>query len=68
LCFVVEQVLRRGIERGELREDLDIQMTVNMIFGALVFTGLRNGRGWTEEPRAAERVVDTVLAGIAASP
>jgi AcrR family transcriptional regulator len=64
---VVEQLVRRGMERGELRADLDVEMTVHLLLGALIFTGLRNGRGWTEEPRAPERVVDTLLAGIAAS-
>jgi AcrR family transcriptional regulator len=63
---LVERLVRRGIERGELRSDLDVELVVSMMFGALVFIGLRNGRGWTEEPRALERVVDTLLAGIAA--
>jgi AcrR family transcriptional regulator len=64
---VVEQLLRRGMERGELRADLDVETTVNMVIGALIFIGLRNGRGWTEEPDAPMRILDTLLAGIAAS-
>jgi AcrR family transcriptional regulator len=64
---VVEQLVRRGMERGELRADLDVEMTVNLVFGALIFTGLSNGRGWTDVPRTPERIVDTLLAGIAAS-
>jgi hypothetical protein len=56
-----------GSFRGDILADIDIEMAVNLVFGALTFVGLRNGRGWTEEPGAPERTVDTLLVGIAAT-
>ena len=63
----VEELVRRGIERGDVRAEIDVETTVDLIIGGLIFVGLRNGLGWTEEPDAPARVVDTLLAGIGAS-
>ncbi len=59
----VAQALERGKARGEVRADLDVKLAAHAIFGSFVYHHLvagRPGPGW------AERVVDTLWAGIAA--
>jgi AcrR family transcriptional regulator len=54
----------RGKERGDIREDLDIRLAVNALMGSFLAHYLAIGRpdrGW------AERVVDTLWPGFAAS-
>ena len=58
----VEKVLRRGIARGELRSDVDVGLTHELLFGAvyyrLLLSGAPLGRG------LAARIVDAVLRGL----
>jgi AcrR family transcriptional regulator len=64
---VPRAVIRRGIATGVLRPDTDVELTVALLAGPMMTTLLgSNPRLDTE--RLAERVVDTVLAGIAAGP
>ncbi|MBY8863380.1 TetR/AcrR family transcriptional regulator [Nocardia sp. CA2R105] len=56
------EVVRAGIERGELRSDIDPERVTSMIIGVLYadhVAGLSLDRGWEES------VVDDVLAGAA---
>ncbi|HCO02102.1 MAG TPA: TetR family transcriptional regulator [Actinobacteria bacterium] len=55
-------ILQRGIERGELREDTDLELTADLLAGP-VFVRLMITGGPTP-PDLAERVVDQVLAGL----
>ena len=60
-CAMVREVLVRGVETGELRADLDIEVAMSMLIGALT---PRNPR----EPFPdgyAEAVVDALFQGIA---
>ena len=59
-------VLRRGIETGELRPDLDIELTTLLLSGSVVLQRMLNWNPRLDMKTLAERVVDTVLAGIAA--
>lgn len=63
---VMRAVLRRGIETGELRSDIDIDTTLSMIVGAMTMQirGLAPEEILSDD--VAERVVDTTLRGIAA--
>jgi AcrR family transcriptional regulator len=57
-------VLRRGIETGELRPDIDIDLVMWLIMGAIV----NRARAWGIGPVPedfAERLVDTALRGLA---
>jgi len=60
------EILRRGVADGELRTDLDVEVAVAALSGTLVYFLKCDGR----EPSAdlPERVVDTMLRGLAAAP
>jgi AcrR family transcriptional regulator len=57
------RVLRRGVERGELRADLDIQLAADTIFGPLFLRHYEHGRPGPEWP---EHVVDHLYPGLVA--
>ncbi|MFI6420851.1 TetR/AcrR family transcriptional regulator [Streptomyces sp. NPDC050842] len=55
--------VRRGMERGEIRDDLDVELVNDLFTGPLLLrTVIRPGG--TLEPGLAERIVDTVLEGL----
>jgi AcrR family transcriptional regulator len=60
---VIRSVLRRGIETGELRPDIDVEVALFMMTGAII----GRGKHQPEEISAgyAQRVVDELLAGLA---
>jgi AcrR family transcriptional regulator len=63
---IMRNVLRRGVGTGELRADLDIELTLLMLVGPNMLNGL-----FPEKPRVpregfAEALVDAVLRGAAA--
>ncbi len=59
---VIRSVLRRGIETGELRPDIDVEIAM------LTLTGAALARGKCETmprtPELAERIVDSLLLGL----
>ncbi|MEV8626512.1 TetR/AcrR family transcriptional regulator [Streptomyces sp. NPDC051079] len=56
-------VVRRGMELGEIRDDLDVELVNDLFTGPLLLrTVIRPGA--TLEPDLAERVVDAVLEGV----
>ena len=58
----VERVLRRGIERGELRADIDIGLTHELLFGAVYYRLFLSGAPL--DRKLAERIVDALLPGL----
>ncbi|MFF5917207.1 TetR/AcrR family transcriptional regulator [Streptomyces flavochromogenes] len=55
--------VRRGMEQGEIRDDLDIEFVTDLLTGPLLLrTVIRPGASL--EPGLAERVVDTVMEGL----
>jgi AcrR family transcriptional regulator len=54
---ILHEILEGGIERGELRPDLDLDAASDLILGAFLFHYLADGRPDPEWPR---RVADTV--------
>ncbi|MFJ5830123.1 TetR/AcrR family transcriptional regulator [Streptomyces sp. NPDC093089] len=55
--------VRRGMERGEIRADLDVEFVNDLLTGPLLLrTVIRPGA--TLEPGLAERVVDAVMEGL----
>ena len=62
---VVRRVLRRGMETGELRPDLDVNLVQLMLSGPLVLDNMSPPAGRIDSEQLPERVVDTILSGIA---
>jgi AcrR family transcriptional regulator len=60
---VMRGVLRRGIETGELRPDIDIDLVMWIIIGAIVHRAKAYGAGPLPDD-FAERVVDSTLRGL----
>jgi len=60
------EVLRRGIARGDIRPDIDLELVLDLLIGAVFYRGLLSG-GRLDDDIAA-LVVDYVLAGIAPRP
>jgi AcrR family transcriptional regulator len=57
------EVLRRGIDRGDIRPDIDLELVLDLLIGAVFYRGLLSGGRLDDQ--VAELVVDYVLAGIA---
>ena len=63
---VTRQVLRRGIASGELRADLDVEMTVLMLSAPGVMQSMRHWGPDVPDEGFAESLVDALLRGAAA--
>ena len=62
---IVADVLRRGIERGELRADLDIELAMDVLMGLASYRSMVTaGHGAPPTAEATNRVIDLVLEGI----
>jgi AcrR family transcriptional regulator len=53
-----KDVLRRGVERGELRPDLDLEVVMDSLYGALYYRLLVSGQRLT--PRYADVLLDQI--------
>jgi AcrR family transcriptional regulator len=64
---VTRRVLRRGIETGELRPDLDIEVVLLILAAPMILQRTMRWNPAVDVPDLAERVVDSVLSGAAAA-
>jgi AcrR family transcriptional regulator len=64
---IIAEVVRRGIERGELREDLDTDDAVDILHGSLVYRMILAGGDPSGLPADAARLLPVALAGMRAS-
>jgi AcrR family transcriptional regulator len=62
---VMREVLHRGIKTGELRADLDVELALALLSGPVLVQHILQWNPQLDTRNLAERVVDTVLAGIA---
>jgi AcrR family transcriptional regulator len=62
---MTRQVLLRGIETGELRPDLDVELALVLLSGPMLVQHMLGWNPQVDSRDLAERVVDAVLAGIA---
>jgi AcrR family transcriptional regulator len=66
---VMGEVLRRGVARGELRADLDVELAIDIIVGPWVYRLLIAGNDATELYRAdPSALLDLVLVGLTPRP
>jgi AcrR family transcriptional regulator len=63
---LAREVLRRGIGTGELRPDLDIEVAVSVLSAPVLVQRMLQWNPKLDVDTLPERVVDTVLAGLAA--
>lgn len=63
---VMRGVLRRGVESGELRADLDIELALTLLTAPMLIQKLLRWHPGLDEEKLPEQVVDAVLEGIAA--
>ena len=63
---VTRGVLRRGIETGELRADLDVELTLLMLSGPIFAQNVMQWSPLAADESFAEALVDAVLRGAAA--
>jgi AcrR family transcriptional regulator len=62
---VMRAVLRRGIETGELRPDIDLELTMAMLTGPVLMQRLLRWSPVLDDDDLPGQVVDVILAGIA---
>ena len=60
---IMVEILQRGISRGELRPDIDLELTADLMYGPLTYRFLISGAPLTA--RFADKVVDAALLGSA---
>ena len=65
---LVADILRRGIARGELRADLDVELTAEILLGPSIVRVLRSGGDRTSVEGFPMRVWDSLMAGMSARP
>ena len=58
-------ILQRGVSRGEIRTDVDLEVTVHAIFGSIL---ARRIIGAPESRKRIEETVDTIWNGLTANP
>lgn len=61
----MREVLRRGVRTGELRADIDIELTMALLSGPILVQKVLRWNPALDDSRLPERVVDAILAGIA---
>jgi AcrR family transcriptional regulator len=63
---IVANVLRRGIERGEVRADLDIELAMDVLMGLAAYRSMVDaGHGAPLSGGTIEQAIELVLGGIA---
>jgi AcrR family transcriptional regulator len=65
---LIRGVVRRGVERGELRSDVDLELVTEMLIAPMLVRTVLWEDAPLDDPRLAELVVDTALQGVAARP
>jgi hypothetical protein len=59
------EILRRAVERGQLRSDLDLELAIDALAGPVVYRVIISGGDPGAVEGMPERLVDLVLAGMA---
>jgi AcrR family transcriptional regulator len=62
----MREVLQRGIRTGELRADLDVELTLLLLTAPVVMQRTLRWQPGLDDSSLPERVVDSIVAGIAA--
>ena len=61
---LLQIALERGIKRGEVRPDVDLELVMDLLVGSLVYRGLIGGMDPVAMAERAASVLDVVMAGV----
>jgi AcrR family transcriptional regulator len=61
----IVQILRRGVERGELRGDLDVELAFAMFIGPGFVRTLLEAKEPFKDPSIGDKLIDMLLRGVA---
>jgi AcrR family transcriptional regulator len=64
---IVADVLRRGVERGEIRPDIDVELAMDVILGLVSYRSMVSARHAGISEPSLRKLIDVVLYGIATS-
>ncbi len=64
----MREIVRRGVKRGELRPDIDVEAATDMLVGSLLLNVLNRGNDPAHLRKVPERVWKTIEAGLGAKP
>jgi hypothetical protein len=62
----MRDLLARGVERGELRDDLDVDVAVTLLVGPILYIVMMRSTAQLIDRSTSERLVDGVLRGLRA--
>ncbi|WP_405013635.1 TetR/AcrR family transcriptional regulator [Kitasatospora sp. NBC_01539] len=65
---MARDIVRRGVEEGVLRSDLDIELLCEIVIGPILLRTVLWDEAPLEDPGLPEQMVDAVLNGVAAPP
>jgi hypothetical protein len=65
---VLRITLERARERGELREDVDIELAIDMLVGPIIYRFLITGGDLAPAAARAPRILETLLEGLSPRP
>ncbi|MEU7745525.1 TetR-like C-terminal domain-containing protein [Nonomuraea sp. NPDC049158] len=63
---LIRQMWRRGVQRGELRTDVDVEVAQDVLFGSIIFRLVSGHAPLT--PTEAEAIAKAALTGLLAQP
>lgn len=65
---MLNEIVRRGIARGELRADLEVEIAIDLLHGPLLYRLLFSGKGLDAlQPRYIRNLLDALMAGLGAA-
>jgi AcrR family transcriptional regulator len=62
---VLRTILRRGVERGEVRDDVDPETAIDLLIGPFIYAVLVTGADLQEVARRVQPVLNVALASLA---
>jgi hypothetical protein len=65
---VLKAILRRAVDRGELRGDLDLEDVVDLLIGPLIYEILITGADMAKVSQLPARILEMALEGLAPTP
>ncbi|MFD0572834.1 TetR-like C-terminal domain-containing protein [Kitasatospora gansuensis] len=65
---LARQIIRRGVEEGELRDDIELELLTEMLIGPILVRAVLWDESPLDDDGLAEQMVDAVLTGAGVRP